>query len=101
MTILIAGTIDIDPANIDAAIADAVVMMKATHEEEGNLAYVFSADPITPGRIQLFEKWESADALAAHSASAHMKEFQPKMGGWGVKGADILKYEIASEGPLR
>jgi hypothetical protein len=30
-----------------------------------------------------------------------MKEFQPKMGGWGVTGADILKYEIASEGPLR
>ena len=99
--IIIAGTIDIDPAKIDAALADAVVMMKATHEEEGNLAYVFSADPLVAGRIQLFEKWESADALAAHSASAHMKEFQPKRGGWGVKGADIKKYEIASEGPLR
>ena len=99
--IIIAGTISIDPSKADQALADAVEMMKATHEEEGNLAYVFSADPITPGRIQLFEKWESADALAAHSASAHMKEFQPKMGGWGVKGADILKYEIASEGPLR
>jgi hypothetical protein len=42
-----------------------------------------------------------AMALAAHSSSAHMAEFRPKMGGWGVTGADIKKYEIASEGPLR
>ena len=60
-----------------------------------------SLDPLVPGRIQLFEKWESEDALAAHSASAHMAEFRPKMGGWGVTGTDIKKYEIASEGPLR
>jgi quinol monooxygenase YgiN len=99
--IIIAGTIDIDPANVVTAIADAVGMMQATHEEEGNLAYVFSVDPLVPGRIQLFEKWTSEEALAAHSSSAHMAEFRPKMGGWGVKGADVKKYEIASEGPLR
>ena len=99
--IIIAGTISIDPSKADQALADAVEMMKATHEEQGNLAYVFSLDPLVPGQIQLFERWESEEALAAHSASAHMAEFRPKMGGWGVTGADIKKYEIASEGPLR
>ena len=99
--IIIAGTISIDPNKADQALADAVEMMKATHQEQGNLAYVFSLDPLVPGQIQLFEKWESEEALAAHSASAHMAEFRPKMGGWGVTGASILKYEIASEGPLR
>ena len=99
--IIIAGTISIDPSKADQALADAVEMMKETHEEQGNLAYVFSLDPLVPGQIQLFEKWESEEALAAHSASAHMAEFRPKMAGWGVTGADIKKYEIASEGPLR
>jgi len=101
VTIIIAGTINVDPAKAQAAIADAVVMMKATHEEAGNLAYVFSLDPLVPGQIQLFEKWESEEALAAHSSSPHMAELRPKMGSWGVTGADIKKYEIASEGPLR
>jgi quinol monooxygenase YgiN len=101
VTIIIAGTINVDPAKAEAAIADAVVMMKATHEEPGNLAYVFSLDPLVPGQIQLFEKWESEEALAGHSSSDHMAEFRPKMGGWGITGADIKKYEIASEGPLR
>jgi len=101
MTILIAGTLTIDPSKVDSALADAVEMMKASQAEDGCHAYVFSADPIEPGLLHLFEKWESPDALAAHSASEHMKTFQSKMPGWGVSGADIKRYEVASEGPLR
>jgi quinol monooxygenase YgiN len=99
--LIIAGTLQIDPGKTDAALADAAVMMKASQAEDGCHAYAFSADPINPGTLLLFEKWESEEALAAHSASAHMKEFQSKMPGWGVTGADIKKYVIASEGPLR
>jgi quinol monooxygenase YgiN len=101
MTIIIAGTLTIDPANTETAMAGAVEMMKATHQEAGCHAYVFSLDPLQPGVLQLFEKWEDETALAAHSASDHMATFRAGMGGWGVKGADIKKYEIASEGPLR
>jgi quinol monooxygenase YgiN len=99
--LIIAGTFTIDPTKVDTAIADAIVMMRATHQEPGNLAYVFSVDPIDPAIIHLYEKWESEEALAAHSASPHMAEFRPKTAGWGIKAVDILKYEIASEGPLR
>jgi quinol monooxygenase YgiN len=62
---------------------------------------VFSVDPIERGVLQLFEKWDTEDSLAAHSASAHMATFRGSMGAWGVRGAEITKYEIASEGPLR
>ncbi|MEA3019467.1 MAG: hypothetical protein QOI47_991 [Actinomycetota bacterium] len=101
MTLIIAGTLTIDPSKTDDAMAAMVEMMKATHSEEGNVAYVFSVDPIEPGLIHLFEKWASADALAAHGKTPHMATFQAAMGGFGVKGADIKKYEISSEGPLR
>ena len=101
MTILIAGTLNVDPSKTDTVMADAAVMMKASHAEDGCHAYAFSLDPIEPGLVHLFEKWESEEALAAHSKSPHMAEFQPKMGGWGITGASILKYEVASEGPLR
>lgn len=99
--IIIAGTIKIDPANTELAMASAVEMMKASHEEAGCRAYVFSVDPIEPGVLQLFEKWEDEASLAAHGASDHMATFRGSMGAWGMKGAEITKYEIASEGPLR
>ena len=100
MTIIIAGTITIDPAKVDQALADAAEAMKATHQEEGNLAYVFSASPIEPGVLHLFEKWESDANLGPHSQAEHFKTLQSKMAGWGVKGADVKKYVIESEGPL-
>jgi quinol monooxygenase YgiN len=101
MTILIAGTLTIDPSKVDSALADATEMMTASRAEDGCHAYAFSADVVNPGTLLLFEKWESEEALAAHAASAHMKAFQSKMPGWGITGADIKKYEVASEGPLR
>ena len=100
MTIIIAGTLQIDPAKAEAAMADAITMMRASQAEDGCHAYAFSMDPAEPGLVHLFEKWESEEALAAHGTSSHMAEFRSKMPGWGVRGADIKKYEIASEGPL-
>lgn len=101
MTIIIAGTINLDPDKVDTAMEAAVAMMKATHEEPGNIEYVFSVDPLTPGTIRIFEKWESDGDLALHFEAPHMAEFQAKVPDLGIIGMDILKYEIASEGPIR
>ncbi len=101
MTIIIAGTISLDPDKVDAAMEAAVAMMKATHEEPGNIEYVFSVDPLTPGTVRIFEKWESEEALASHFQAPHMTEFQAKVPDFGITGMDILKYEVASEGPVR
>ena len=101
MSIIIAGHLLVDPAKRDAALQDTVEGMKLTHAEEGCIAYAFSADLVDPSKILLFEKWESAEALAGHGKSAHLKDMQSKMGAWGITGVEILKYEIASEGPLR
>lgn len=101
MTILIAGTISVEPDKVNAAMAAAVQMMEATHQEEGCAEYVFSVDPIREGVLHVFEKWESNDHLAAHFETAHMAEFQSKVPGLGITGTDVLKYEIASEGPVR
>jgi quinol monooxygenase YgiN len=98
--LIVAGTLEVDPAKTDTVMVDAAVMMTATHAEEGNLAYVFSLDPIEPGLVHVYEKWESVEALAAHGKAPHMAEFRSKMGAWGVRGADLKKYEISSEGPL-
>lgn len=98
--IVIAGTIRIDPANKAAAAAAALEIMRETHKEEGNLAYSFSQDLEDEGLIYIFEKWESQEALDFHFKTPHMAEFQKKMGGFGVKGMDLEKFEIASVGSV-
>jgi len=99
--LVIAGTIQIDPAKLDEAAEAARVMMKATRAEEGCEAYVFSQSLETPGLIHVFEQWKDQAALEAHFVAPHMIEFQGKMGGFGIQRMDVQKYEIAGVGPIR
>ncbi|MGI9603580.1 MAG: putative quinol monooxygenase [Acidimicrobiales bacterium] len=98
--IIIAGTINLDPDKADEAMEAAVVCMKATHAEDGNLAYVFSLDPIEPGLVHVFEKWADDASLASHFGQPHMTTFQGQMGGFGITGMDLKKYTGATEGEV-
>jgi quinol monooxygenase YgiN len=99
--LIVAGEIEIDPAQREPAVAAAREMMEATRREPGCLGYTFSADLVDPGRFRIFEEWESQAALDAHFAAPHMAAFQAKVAGLGVRGMRIQKYEIARVGPLR
>jgi quinol monooxygenase YgiN len=99
--IVVAGRITLDPKNRDKAIAAALEMMKETHKEAGCKSYVFSAELEEPGAFRIFEEWESEEALRAHFGVPHMKRFQEAMGGFGVTGMSVQKYQVSSVGPVR
>jgi quinol monooxygenase YgiN len=99
--LVIAGSISLDPDQREPAIAAALEMMEQTHKEKGCISYTFSADLSDPGEFRIFEEWESQEALDAHMKSPHMAKFQGAMGGFGIRGMRLQRYEIASVGPLR
>ena len=98
--ILIAGTMNVDPAKVDDFMTEACELMRATHQEPGNLAYSFSRDPLEDGLIHIFEKWESEEALTEHMGLPHFTGFGAKIGDLGVTGASVKKYTGATEGDL-
>ena len=98
--IVIAGTISIDPEKRAVATPAAITMMAETRREAGCISYTFSGDLQQPGDFRIFEEWESQEALDAHFKTPHMAAFQAAMGGFGVRGMKVQKYEIAKVGPL-
>jgi quinol monooxygenase YgiN len=98
--LVIAGTIEIDPANREEAVTAATEMMTETHKESGCISYTFSGDLSDPGAFRIFEEWESQEALDLHFKAPHMAAFQAKIGKLGVRGMKVKRYEIASVGPL-
>ncbi len=64
--IIVGGTFDVDPDRRDEFLAERVGAMKASRAEAGCLDYVFSADPLEPGRVLLYERWEDQACLDAH-----------------------------------
>lgn len=75
-------------------------MMAATHQEPGNIEYVFSISVADPGNVQIFEIWETAEDLEKHFTLPHMATFQAVMAELTVTGRNIHRYEISSSEPL-
>ncbi|HME72109.1 MAG TPA: putative quinol monooxygenase [Myxococcota bacterium] len=99
--LVIAGSIVIDPTKREAAIVAAKEMMAATRREPGCRGYTFSLDLEDPGRVHLFEHWDSQSALDSHFQTAHMTRFNAAVAGLGVREAVIQKFEVSTVGPLR
>ena len=95
---IVAGVFEVDPARRDEFIRDQEANMRRSRAEPGCLHYVLSADPIEAGRVYLFERWESKDALAAHLAG--LREAGPPPANVPVLSAEVLQYEIGAVGPV-
>src|SRR5688572_18838623 len=65
---ILTGTFELDPADRDAWLAGRAELMRRSRGEDGCIAYVFAADPLEPGRVVLYERWASEEALAGHRA---------------------------------
>jgi len=98
--IVIAGRIEIDPAQHEQAVSAAAAMSEASQREPGCRNYVISQELGRPGRFRIFEEWESQSALDAHFATAHLAEFERSLGALGVRSLGAELYEVASSRPL-
>ena len=96
--IVIAGTGSLPPENTDAFMAAANKAAAACRNEDGNIEYCFSVE--APGKIRIFECWESEEALGPHFTAPHMAAFGAAIGELGVTGMDLQKYQVSSVGPL-
>jgi len=92
-TIIVTGYLRVDPANHDQAVAAALEVMEATRAEEGNEGYTFSADLAEPGLLHISERWANGDALDAHMSTPHMATFMAALGGLGISGGEVTKWE--------
>jgi quinol monooxygenase YgiN len=96
--LIVAGHFEVDPESRDQFLADRVDNVAASRAEPGCITYALSADPIEPGRVLLYERWESKEALATHlqalrSAPAAAHDIQ-------ILGAELQQYEISQVGPI-
>ncbi len=99
--VIIAGEIDVPPDRRDACLAAIAELQLATRRDEpGCLAYVFSADPVTPGRIVVYERWESAESLLAHFQHPNYHATRQQLGAFGLTGATVERFRVDAAAPV-
>ena len=94
------GTVDMPPENVEPALTAARPLIEGAQAEEGCLDYDWCPDPMNPGRIRVFERWESEATLAAHFQRRWYLEMRETLGSYGITNAVTAKYRVDLEEPV-
>jgi quinol monooxygenase YgiN len=103
--VIVGGWFEVEPSERDAFVAGRVEGMRRSRAEQGCVEYVLAPDPVEPGRVVLFERWESQADLDRHLAAARERQATSSDGpddGASIapKSVTIRVYDVTGERPL-
>ncbi|UCM87755.1 putative quinol monooxygenase [Streptomyces marincola] len=94
MSVIVAGAVHVAAEDRDRFIEENRTVVEAGRRHPGCRDLSLSPDPVDPGRVNLFEHWESQAALDAFRAVAPRPSVSV-----GIVGDQVLKHEVARTGP--
>ena len=92
--VVISGEIDVDPGNREKMLLDAQPLIAAALAEQGCVHYAWTTDPAKPGRIHVFEEWDTEGDLVAHLAAAPYLNMAGHLAATGILAAVTRKYRV-------
>jgi quinol monooxygenase YgiN len=90
-----------DPSTRQALVERSAPIQKATRDDEpGCIVYCFAPDPCEDDLIQVYELWESEEALMAHFSHPNYHNMRDMLGAGGLVSAVSRKHRIDATGPV-
>jgi quinol monooxygenase YgiN len=68
--VIVAGHITVEPQQRESYLAGCVSVVEQARGTAGCLDFAITADLIDPGRVNIFERWESQAAVEPSAAAA-------------------------------
>ena len=93
--VIVAGHVVVDPQQRDDYLSGCVEVVRQARRAAGCLDFAISADPLEPGRINIFERWESQAAVDAFRGSGPSDEQ-----GSAIRDASVAEYDVEGERTL-
>lgn len=82
--IIVSGRLYVRPERRDAFLAASLEAIKQARRAAGCLDFVVAADPIEPGRVNIYEQWEAEAALTNFRGAGPSSELS----------AEILRAQV-------
>jgi quinol monooxygenase YgiN len=95
MTIIVSGTLHVDPAQRDAYLRARVPILEHARRAPGCLDFSLAGDVLDPGRINVYERWRSKDDLLAYR-SGDGPQLEDSI---AVTAADVELHHISASEP--
>ncbi len=93
--VIVAGHVTVDPEQRESYLAGSMSVVEKARQADGCLDFAITADLLDPGRVNLFERWESQAAL--NTARGNAPGFEQAEAMLSVSVAD---YDVADVRPL-
>jgi quinol monooxygenase YgiN len=88
--VIVAGHIVVDPEHRESYLAGCVRVVEQARLAAGCLDFAITADLLDPGRVDIFERWESQEAVEAFRGSGPSDEQ-----GSAMLSASVAEYVVA------
>jgi quinol monooxygenase YgiN len=86
--VIVAGYLNVEPDSRESYLAGCVSVVQQARAADGCLDFAISADLVAAGRINIFERWESQEAVDAFRGSGPSDEQ-----GSAIVTASIAEYK--------
>ncbi len=93
--VIVAGHITVEPQQRESYLAGCVRIVEQARRAVGCLDVAICADLVDPGRVNIFERWESQSAVDAFRSSGPDDEQRPAM-----LTVSVEEYDVAGVRPL-
>lgn len=93
--VIVAGHIVVDPQKRGDYLSGCVEVVRQARRTAGCLDFALSADLLEPGRVNIFERWESQAAVEAFRGSGPSDDQ-----GAAIVAASVAEYDVADERSL-
>ncbi len=100
MKVLISGELEFPPENREPALAGAKNLIEMALAERGCRHYAWTTSPHYPGRVHVFEEWDSAEDLQAHLEGDAYRGMLAHLGSFSMIGAETRKYRCDLSEPV-
>jgi quinol monooxygenase YgiN len=93
--VIVAGHLVVDPSRRDDYLSGCVDVVRQARRTPGCLDFSISADVIDPGRVNVFERWESQAAVEAFRGDGPSDEQ-----GAAIVSAEVAEYDVGGRRSL-
>lgn len=72
----------------------------SSREEDGCVAYNWAIDPLEPGKIHVYEEWDSEEALLHHFEHDSYAAMRDHLGQYELTGFGVQLYRVSEVEPV-
>lgn len=76
-------------------ITSAAEHIASSRDETGCIAYNWAIDPLEPGKIQVYEEWESVEDLLGHFRHSSYLAMRSHLEKWTITGFGVQIYSVS------